>query len=135
MDSTYLFKSFNRLKLNQMLQMLVLLMLSLSCLVLKTHFLKMMNQKHFYLLKQNHYLETQTMINHLFLEITKNPPFLEIIIMNKNNHYLADKVQCLQINLIFLRVKMIQINNKMAHKVQTMSIILHKMMEQSLWCN
>lgn len=80
-------------------------------------------------------METQTMINHLFLEITKDPPFLEIIIMikiqnqmNKNNHYLEDKVQCLQINLIFLRVKMIQIINKMAHKVQTMSIILHKMM-------
>jgi hypothetical protein len=58
MDSTYLFKSFNHLKSNQMLQMLVQLMLSLSCLVPKTHFFKMINKNQLYLTKQNHYLET-----------------------------------------------------------------------------
>jgi hypothetical protein len=121
MDSTYLFKSFNLLKLNQL--MLVPLMPSLFCLGQKTLFFKMINKNHFYSTNQNLYLETQ---------ITINPPFLEITV-NQNNLYLADRVHCLLINLIFLLRKMIWISNRMDRKDPMMSIIKRKRMEQNLW--
>ena len=121
MDSTYLFKSFNLLKLNQL--MLVPLMPSLFCLEQKTLFFKMINKNHFYLTNRNLYLETL---------ITINPPFLEITV-NQNNLYLADRVHCLLINLIFLLRKMIWISNRMDRKDPMMSIIKRKRMERNLW--